>query len=56
MSEVSYPIVGCKPKIIHSFLFIQVWLLSEKHPEESLGLCSRRKEKGMLVTFRLFMP
>lgn len=42
--ETSYPIVGCKPKIFHSSLLIQVWLLGEKHPEESLGLWLRGKK------------
>lgn len=46
--ETSYPIIGCKPKILHSSLLIQVWLLGEKHPEESLGLWSRKKENRYL--------
>lgn len=54
--KISYPIVGSKPKIFHSSLLVQVRFLGEKHPEESLGLWSRRKEKHILVAVRPHPP
>lgn len=50
--EIAYPVVGCEPKVFHSPLCIQVWLLGEKHPEESLSLWSGRKVKGYLAPFQ----